>query len=80
MSISLSLFYSGYLLAVLAFLVFSFFHIYVLIRFSAFSLFTIMAITLYCAVTIGILLLSWTYINQVDWQQTLNLIPTTTSL
>ena len=77
MSISLSLFYYLYLLLLLVFLVFSFFHVYHLLRFSALNLTVILVIALYCAVTAGILIISWNYINQVDWRQSIDLLPTT---
>ena len=75
MSISLSLFYYLYLLLLLVFLVFSFFHVYHLLRFSALNLLVIFVIALYCVVAAGMLIFSWNYINQVDWQQSIELLP-----
>lgn len=78
MEISLAIFYYIYLVLVLVFLLFTFFNIYHLVRFGYLTLGNVVMIGFYTAVSIAILLISWGYISQFDWQQTIQLAPTLT--
>lgn len=67
MVIPLSIFYFIYAGLVFIFLIFSFFHVYHLVRFGFLSVSNIAVITLYILVSMAILSISWYYISQFDW-------------
>lgn len=75
MSIPLYIFYFIYLGLVAIFLLFTLFNIYHLIKFGYLSLNNIIIISFYIIVTILILLISWRYISQINWQENLELMP-----
>lgn len=75
MGIPLAIFYYTYLVFVLIFLVFTFFNIYHLVRFGFLTIGNIVIIAFYITVSILILLISWNYIGQIDWQQTISITP-----
>ena len=77
MGIPLAIFYYAYLVFVLIFLFFTFANVYHLIRFGLLNLSTLVIVVFYTAISILILLISWGYINQIDWQQ---IIPITGKL
>ncbi|OGY47915.1 MAG: hypothetical protein A3J62_02745 [Candidatus Buchananbacteria bacterium RIFCSPHIGHO2_02_FULL_38_8] len=76
MAIPLAIFYYLYLVFVLVFLIFTLFNIYHLVRFGFLTLGNIAMITFYIIVSILILLISWRYISNINWQQEIQLIPT----
>jgi len=71
MGIPLSLFYYIYLVFVVVFLFFTFFNVWHLIRFGFLTVGNIVMIAFYILVTIMILLISWYYIGQIDWKETI---------
>ena len=64
-----------YLILVLVSLFFTFFNVYHLARFGFLTISNVVAIAFYVGVSATILLVSWGYISQVDWQQSISLIP-----
>jgi len=75
MTISLAIFYYIYLILVIIYLFYTFSNIYHLVRFGFISIGNITLIFFYLAVSILILTISWRYIGQIDWRQTISLIP-----
>ncbi len=67
MTISLEILYYVYLVGVLIFLIFTLFNLYHLIRFGGITLVTVVMSTVYIFGAIGILLISWENISQIDW-------------
>lgn len=74
MGIPLEIFYYIYLIFVLIFLFFTFFNVWHLIRFGFLTVGNIIIIVFYILVTIMIILISWYYIGQIDWRQTIPII------
>jgi hypothetical protein len=75
MGIPLAIFYYVYLVFVAIFLLFTLFNVYHLIRFGFLSVGNIVMIAFYITVSILILLISWQYISQIDWQQEIPIAP-----
>lgn len=75
MSIPLAILYYLYLVFVAGFLLFTFFNVYHLVRFGFLTIGNIIIIGFYIIVSILILLISWGYISQIDWQQTIPITP-----
>jgi hypothetical protein len=69
MAIPLSIFYYLYLFFILVFLAFSFFNVYTLLRFGFLTLSNLIIVVFYLAVSVLILTISWNYIGQIDWHQ-----------
>ena len=74
LEIPLVIFYYIYLILVLVSLFFTFFNVYHLVRFGFLTISNIVAIAIYIFVSATILLISWNYIGQIDWQQSIPLI------
>jgi len=75
MGIPIAIFYYIYLIFVVIFLFFTFFNIYHLVRFGFLTIGNIVMIAFYIAVSILILLISWGYISQINWQQMISVTP-----
>lgn len=78
MEIPLAIFYYIYLVFVLIFLLFTFFNIYHLVRFGYLTLSNIIIISFYITFSILMLIVSWHYISEINWQQNIQLLPTFT--
>ena len=78
MGIPIAIFYYVYLVFVVIFLFFTFFNIYHLVRFGFLTVGNVVMIGFYIAISIIILLISWYYIEQIDWQQAIPIIQTIT--
>ncbi|MDD5110312.1 MAG: hypothetical protein PHI63_03780 [Patescibacteria group bacterium] len=75
MSFPLSLLYFVYLALVGIFFLFSFFNLYHLLRFGSPRRVTIPVAFLYLAGAAALLALSWTYLQEIDWLQQVDLLP-----
>ena len=71
MAIPLYIFYFAYLIFLLIFLFFTYFNIYHLVRFGFITLSNLVVIIFYIIVSILIIAISWNYISQVDWTQSI---------
>lgn len=69
MAIPLAIFYYIYLAFVAFFLLFTLFNVYHLVRFGFLTIGNISVTAFYIIVSILILIISWGYIGQIDWQQ-----------
>jgi len=76
MALPLVIFYFIYLAFVLVFLFYTLFNLYHLVRFGLLNIPVIIVIFVYLAGSIAILLLSWGAIAQIDWSQSIPLMPT----
>jgi len=74
MGFPIAIFYYIYLFFVSIFLLFTIFNVYHLVRFGFLTVGNIVIICFYIAVSILILLISWAYIGQIDWQQIIPII------
>lgn len=68
----MSIFYFIYLIFVLFFIIFTFFNAYHLVKFGFLTFSNIIIISFYIIVSVLILLISFNYINQIDWKQTMS--------
>ena len=75
MALPLAIFYFVYLAFVLVFLFYTLFNLYHLVRFGLLSIPVVIVIFVYLAGSIAILLLSWGAIAQIDWSQSIPLMP-----
>ncbi len=75
MGIPLAIFYYLYLVFVMIFLFFTFANVYHLLRFGFLTIGNIVSVVFYILISISILMISWNYIGQIDWTQS---IPLTT--
>jgi len=73
MAIPLSIFYYTYLILLAVFLFFTFFNVYHLVRFGFLSLSNLVMIIFYIIISILIITVSWNYIGQIDWTQSIQL-------
>lgn len=78
--IPISIFYFIYLAFVGVFLLFTLFNVYHLVRFGFLSIANISIIVFYIGMSIMMLLVSWYYIGQIDWQQVIPIVPQFESL
>ena len=78
--IPISIFYFIYLAFVGVFLLFTLFNVYHLVRFGFLSIANISIIVFYIGISIMMLLVSWYYIGQIDWQQVIPIVPQFESL
>lgn len=76
MGFPIAIFYYAYLVFVLGFLLFTFFNVFHLVRFGFLTVGNITIIAFYITVSILILLISWGYIGQIDWTQTIMITQT----
>ena len=76
MAFPLSLLSVVYLILVGVFALYSFFNLYHLLRFGSPLAVTLGVSLLYLLGTVAILTVSWEFIRQIDWSQTIELIPT----
>lgn len=76
MAIPLAIFYYIYLAFVAFFLLFTLFNVYHLARFGFLTSGNIAVTAFYIIVSILILIISWGYISQIDWQQMISITPT----
>jgi len=75
MSLPLSFFYYIYLIFVAVFLFYTFSNVYHLIRFGGKTLSVLVVSSFYIVVSIVMLGIAWRYIGQINWQQSLEIIP-----
>ena len=73
MAIPLSIFYYAYLALLGIFLLFTFFNIYHLVRFGFLSLGNLAMIIFYIVISALIIMVSWNYIGQFDWTQSIQI-------
>ena len=73
MAIPLSIFYYLYLVLLAFFLLFTFFNIYHLIRFGFISLSNLVMMAFYLAVSACLISISFNYIGQIDWTQSVQI-------
>jgi len=75
MAIPLSILYYIYLIFVLIYLFYTFFNVYHLMRFGFLTPSNVAMVIFYLAVSLLILVISWNYINQIDWQKSFSITP-----
>lgn len=76
MVLPLAIFYFIYLGFVLIFFLYTLFNLYHLVRFGLLGIPVIIVMFVYLAGSAAILMLSWGSIAQVDWNQSISLMPT----
>jgi len=73
MSFPLSIFYFTYLILAAVCLLFILFNAYIMLRFGFLTVANILIIMFFIGVALAILVISWSYIGPIDWQQTITL-------
>lgn len=68
-----------YLFAVLIIIFFDFIIAYHLIRYGLITLTNLFILFFFLGITVGILLISWTFIGQIDWSQSVPIFFSTQS-
>lgn len=75
MAISLSIFFYLFLIYIFLFCLFSFFNIYHLLRFATPHLVVYIVMLIYVAGSIGILAVSFFFLQNIDWSQSIQIAP-----
>jgi hypothetical protein len=73
MSIPLSSILIIYFIFLVFFIIFSYFNIYHIVRFGTLNFTNFLAIFIFIGVSVLILFVSWQYLSQIDWQQSIEL-------
>ncbi len=73
MTFTLSWLLIVYFIFLICFVFFSLINIYHLVRYGVLNFTTFLATFLYLAVTLVIIFISWQYLSQINWQQTIEL-------